>query len=67
MQGLYLYADYCNGKIWGLRRAGNVWQSRLLYDAPFTTATFGEDQTGESYVADHSGGVVYRITDTGAQ
>jgi len=67
MHGLYLYADYCNGSIWGLRRAGNVWQSRLLYDAPFTIATFGEDDTGESYVADHSGGVMYRITDTGTQ
>jgi glucose/arabinose dehydrogenase len=67
MQGLYLYADYCNGKIWGLRRVGNVWQSRLLYDAPFPIATFGEDEFGESYVADYSGGVVYRITDTGTQ
>jgi len=67
MRGLYFYADYCNGKIWGLRRAGNVWQSPMLYDAPFTIATFGEDEAGESYVADHSGGVVYRMIDTGAQ
>jgi len=67
MQGLYLYADYYNGSIWGLRRAGNTWQSQLLYDAPFTIATFGEDEAGESYVADHPGGVVYQIADTGAQ
>jgi hypothetical protein len=38
----------------------------LLYDAPFTIATFGEDEAGESYAADYSGGVVYRMTDTGA-
>ena len=67
MRGLYFYADYCYGKIWGLRHAGNVWQSPMLYDAPFTIATFGEDEAGESYVADHSGGVVYRMIDTGAQ
>ncbi len=67
IHGIYFYADYCNGNIWGLRRAGNIWQSRLLYDAPFTIATFGEDESGGSYVADHSGGVVYLITDTGTQ
>ena len=67
MRGIYFYADYCNGSIWGLYRQGSVWQSRLLYDAPFKIATFGEDEAGESYVADHSGGVVYRMMDTGAQ
>jgi hypothetical protein len=66
MRGLYFYADYCNGSIWGVRRQGSVWQSRLLYAASFKIATFGEDESGETYVADLSGGVVYRMTDTGA-
>jgi glucose/arabinose dehydrogenase len=67
MQGLYLYADFCSGRIWGLRRQGNTWQNRLLFDAPFSITTFGEDEAGESYVADYSGGVVYRIADTPSQ
>ena len=37
--------------------------SPLLLDAPFTIATFGEDESGEVYVADYSGGLIYRIVD----
>ena len=33
MQGIYFYADYCSGRIWGLTRSGSTWQSQLLYDA----------------------------------
>jgi glucose/arabinose dehydrogenase len=63
MRGIYFYADYCNGKIWGLRRAAASWSARLLLDAPFPIATFGEDEPGEIYVADYSGGMIYRIAD----
>jgi len=63
MQGIYFYADYCNGKIWGLRSAAASWSARLLLDTPFSITTFGEDEAGEIYVADFSGGEIYRIVD----
>jgi glucose/arabinose dehydrogenase len=63
MQGIYFYADYCSGKIWGLRSAAASWSSRLLLDTPFSITTFGEDEAGEIYVADFSGGEIYRIVD----
>ena len=63
MHGLYFYADYCNGKIWGLRSAAASWSARLLLDTPFSITTFGEDEAGEIYVADFSGGEIYRIVD----
>jgi glucose/arabinose dehydrogenase len=63
MQGIYFYADYCSGKIWGLRSAAASWSSRLLLDTPFSITTFGEDEAGEIYVTDFSGGEIYRIVD----
>lgn len=63
MQGVYFYADYCSGRIWGLARDG-AWQSVLLYDASFSIASFGEDEAGNLYVTDYDDGVIYAITET---
>jgi glucose/arabinose dehydrogenase len=60
LQGVYLYADFANGKIWGLRRSGNTWETALLLDTEFNISSFGEDRAGNLYVADYSG-AIYRI------
>jgi uncharacterized protein (TIGR03437 family) len=57
----YFYGDYSSGRIWGVRREGAQFSNRFLLRAGFNISTFGEDQSGEIYVADHSGGVIYRI------
>lgn len=62
LDGVYFYADYCTGPIWGLRRDGEDWQNALLYDADFRIASFGEDEAGELYITDYSNGAIYRIT-----
>jgi glucose/arabinose dehydrogenase len=61
LQGIYLYADYCSGRIWGLRRVAGAWQSQLLLDATFGISTFGEDEAGEIYAAAYWDGTIYRI------
>ncbi len=61
MQGRYFYGDYCSGRVWGLRRAGNAWENALVAETGFRISTFGEDEAGRLYVADHGGGAVYRI------
>ena len=62
LAGAYLYGDYCSGRIWALTEGENgAWVSRLLLDTGLAISSFGEDETGELYVADLSGGVVYRI------
>ncbi|MCO6452276.1 MAG: PQQ-dependent sugar dehydrogenase [Caldilineales bacterium] len=63
MQGLYLYGDYCSGRIWGLTRVGDAWQNQQLARAPFLISAFGEDAQGEVYVAGLNNGVIYRIED----
>jgi uncharacterized protein (TIGR03437 family) len=61
MRGMYFYGDYCSGRLWGLRREGPTWVNRLLLSTRLNPSTFGEDEAGEVYLADHGGGVLYRI------
>jgi glucose/arabinose dehydrogenase len=62
LAGAYLYGDYCSGRIWALTQGSNgAWQSRLLLESGLSISSFGEDEAGELYVADLSGGAVYRI------
>jgi len=62
LQGTYLYGDFCSGRIWGLRKDGAAWESRLLLDSSMLISTFGEDEAGELFVADYATGEVFRIT-----
>ena len=63
MHGVYLYGDYCSGRIWGVRRSGQQFVNALLLDSPFTITTFGEGEDGTVYVADYSRGEIHALTD----
>ena len=63
MQGIYFYADFCSGRIWGLRRSGDVWENVLLMDVPFLISGIGEDESGNIYVTDYNRGSIWMITD----
>ena len=63
MQGIYFYADFCSGRIWGLRRNGDVWENVLLMDVPFLISGIGEDESGNIYVTDYNRGSIWMITD----
>ena len=54
---MYLFADYCTGRIWGLSRSGNDWQNTLLADTALRITTFGLGEDGSVYVGSASGGV----------
>ena len=58
--GIYLYGDYCKGHVWGLLRSDGQWQSQLLFEAGMTITSFGQDESGEIYLAGDMGGV-YRL------
>jgi glucose/arabinose dehydrogenase len=55
--GMYLYADWCTGRIWGLTRIGEVWTSTLLADTSYAITTFGQGEDGNIYLASTSDGV----------
>ena len=61
MQGIYFYADYCSGRIWGLQNNG-VWQSMLLLESGRSVSSFGEGESGELYLVDLWNGSIYQVT-----
>jgi uncharacterized protein (TIGR03437 family) len=62
---LYIYGDFGSGRIWGLRRDGGQWVNRLLIASGLSISTFGEDEAGELYVADHDRGGIYQFVPVG--
>jgi glucose/arabinose dehydrogenase len=55
--GIYLYADYCTGMIWGLIQIDGGWQNQLLFDVDVTITSFGQDENGEVYLISDNGGI----------
>ena len=58
--GIYFYGDYCSGKVWGLLKNGEDWQSALLFSTRKNISSFGVDEDGEIYLADYNGSI-YRL------
>lgn len=62
LQGIYLYSDYCSGRVWYLfRDANGGWQNGVFADYRFGVSSFGEDADGELYILDYRGGSVYKL------
>uniref|UniRef100_Q024X4 Glucose/sorbosone dehydrogenase-like protein n=1 Tax=Solibacter usitatus (strain Ellin6076) TaxID=234267 RepID=Q024X4_SOLUE len=61
LRGIYLYGDYCSGRIWGTERQGTTWLTRQLLASNFGITTFGEDEAGEVYVANATDGTIHHI------
>lgn len=60
--GIYLYGDYCSGTVRGLLRSpapdvSGGWVSGPLFETGARITTFGQDQSGEIYLADRQGDV----------
>jgi hypothetical protein len=61
LEGIYLFADYCSGRVWGLvRDASNAWTQLGPVETGLRISSFGEDAAGELYVVDIQG-AVYRL------
>jgi glucose/arabinose dehydrogenase len=57
---IYLYGDFCSGKLWGLQADGDTWQSSLLQDFNFSITSFGEGEDGKIYLVSYAGDI-YQI------
>jgi glucose/arabinose dehydrogenase len=67
LTGVYLFGDYCSGRIWGVSSlAGSPAPPTELRNPTasprLTISSFGENERGELYVCDLGGGRVFRIT-----
>jgi hypothetical protein len=61
MDGLYIFGDFCSGKIWFAAESGGEWSAEEWADTGVSISSFGEDEEGELYVTDLSRGELYRF------
>jgi glucose/arabinose dehydrogenase len=62
LQGVYLYGDYCSGVIWATWPDAQGQRAvEQVLDTNVTLSSFGEDEAGELYVTDLSGGVLAQV------
>ncbi|HEX5503092.1 MAG TPA: PQQ-dependent sugar dehydrogenase [Thermomicrobiales bacterium] len=62
LQGVYVFGDYCSGRVWTLAWEGaGRWVATEALQADAAISSFGEDEAGEVYLTDLSGGKVYRL------
>lgn len=66
LYGVYLYGDYCTGRIWGATsNPSGEWSTTELLRRPINISTFGEGENGEIYVAHFAtSSTLYRIVST---
>ena len=61
LQGAYLYADYCSGKVWALwQQADGSVSNQEILDTNLQIASFAQDLAGEVYILSHNQGI-YRF------
>jgi glucose/arabinose dehydrogenase len=68
LSGSYFFADFGSGRIWSSYPlpGGGFASPELKLDTPYNISTFGEDESGELYLADYYNGSVYRVADAAA-
>ncbi len=62
-QGLYFFADYCSNEIGYLTPNGTDWDITFEQFSGNGWTAFGEDNSGELYIAGINSGNIYRIID----
>jgi glucose/arabinose dehydrogenase len=63
MAGIYFFADFCSGKVWGLwRDTSGAWRMDFLLDSGLSPSSFGEDAAGELYLVGYQDGTIYHLT-----
>jgi glucose/arabinose dehydrogenase len=61
LEGVYFFADYCTGLLWGTARDGaGAWQTSDPVETGLSISSFGQGPDGEVYVVD-LGGAVYQV------
>jgi glucose/arabinose dehydrogenase len=64
-QGVYFYADFCSGDVWGALRLLSAGEetavSTILFQTGAQVTSFGVDESGEVYLVDR-GGNIMRLT-----
>ncbi len=63
LTGVFLYGDFCSGRIWSLSQAADgSWVQNELAQTKLGISSFGQDDAGELYLTDLNGGSIYHLT-----
>jgi len=62
LRGVYYFADWVSGRLFGLRREGDAWVRETLLDTGRHVTAFGEDDAGEIYVCDGAGTILRLVS-----
>ncbi|HXI80418.1 MAG TPA: PQQ-dependent sugar dehydrogenase [Verrucomicrobiae bacterium] len=63
LAGVYLFADYCSGRVWAIDPSVDGARSpTLVADTDHAFSAFGEDEAGELYAVDLTAGTLLRVT-----
>ena len=66
VSGTYFFADFCSGRIWGLRKnPKGTWEMTEFLESPLMVSSFGLDEDGEIYVLDFKKGAIYHLSAVG--
>jgi len=58
LTGVYVFGDFCSGKIWGLRYDGvSVIEAMLLVDSALMITSFAVDRAANLYVLSRNSGI----------
>lgn len=59
LDGVYIYSDYCSGRVWGLyRNELGVWHTGVLSETQRVITALGQDLQGGVYLVDYKGDVL---------
>ena len=62
LNGVYVYGDFCSGKVFGLRYAhGDLMEHKQLLDTGLRIMSFAQDNNGELYLLSQQSGI-YRLS-----
>lgn len=61
LQGHYVYGDYVSGRLWAAEPAGAGTWTTTQFGTLANVSTFGEDEQGELYAANHAAGTILRL------
>ena len=65
LAGVYVFADYCSGTVFTLQVDEGTTSPKRVARTSLNISSFGEDERGEIYAVDQSGGGVYHVTVAG--
>jgi len=70
LDGIYFFGDFVAGKLWSIKLTGRspfTWtEVKLQLETGFNISSFGQDEQGEIYVVDYSGGTIRHLTQQAA-